>query len=86
MWYGVAVCVIIFAWGLYWSFETHDARKANADKAKEAEVSGITLQKIIFDGHSYIYLVNSWNSAGNQFLHDPGCKCFNEGKYGDRED
>jgi len=34
--------------------------------------------KIEFEDHTYVYLVNSWNSAGNSFLHDPGCVCMKE--------
>lgn len=38
------------------------------------------LKKIEVDGHTYIHLKNIWNSSGDNFLHDPGCKCFQKEK------
>ena len=37
--------------------------------------SGRYLKKLDFQNHSYIHLKNTWNSAGDQFLHDPDCEC-----------
>ena len=34
------------------------------------------MKKIEFDGHSYIFLQNTWSCAGDQLLHDPDCQCF----------
>jgi len=34
------------------------------------------LYKIEFEDHSYIFLRNTWNSAGDNILHDPDCKCI----------
>jgi hypothetical protein len=33
------------------------------------------IYKLEFEGHTYVYLVNSFNHGGNAFLHDPGCMC-----------
>lgn len=40
--------------------------------------SKTTIRKLHYDGHTYIYLINKWNYAGNQLLHDPGCECLNK--------
>jgi len=40
--------------------------------------NGRYLTKIEFEGHSYVYLKNTWNAAGDSFLHDPGCKCIKQ--------
>jgi hypothetical protein len=37
--------------------------------------TGRYLKKIEFEGHTYIYLRNTWNSAGDNLLHDPNCQC-----------
>lgn len=34
------------------------------------------LYKVEYDDHTYIYLRNTCNSAGDKFLHDPSCKCL----------
>lgn len=34
------------------------------------------IEKIKFDGHTYIHYHNCWNSAGDGFVHDPGCECL----------
>lgn len=38
--------------------------------------SGRTLEIIEFQGHTYVYLHNTWNSAGDAFCHDPDCPCI----------
>lgn len=44
----------------------------------ESKISdGRYIQKIELEGHTYIYLRNNWNCAGDNLIHDPGCKCFN---------
>ncbi len=37
--------------------------------------NGRYLYKIFYEGHSYIFLRNTWSSSGDNLLHDPGCKC-----------
>lgn len=37
------------------------------------------LKVLEYKGHTYIYLRNTWSGAGDQLLHDPGCKCKKEG-------
>ncbi len=34
------------------------------------------VSKINFDGHSYIFLRNSWSCSGDELLHDPSCQCL----------
>lgn len=38
--------------------------------------SGRYIKSIDYNNHSYIYLRNSWNSAGDQFIHNPDCECY----------
>lgn len=38
-------------------------------------INGRYLYKIFYEGHSYIFLRNTWSSAGDNIIHDPGCKC-----------
>ena len=47
------------------------------DKVNFKEVAPCRyLYKIEYEDHTYIYLRNTWNSAGDKFLHDPSCKCL----------
>lgn len=41
---------------------------------------GRTVLKIRIEDHTYIYINNTWNSAGDNFVHDPGCQCLKEGE------
>ena len=48
--------------------------------AKEEIGSSRYLVKLSFDGHSYIYLKNTWSCSGDRIMHDPGCECLKIGK------
>ena len=51
---------------------------SNLEKHSQETIisSGRYLRIIEFNGHSYVFLRNSWNSAGDQLFHDPSCKCL----------
>lgn len=50
-------------------------------KQEKIELSKCTLiiEKIEFDGHTYIHFTNRWNQAANKIVHDPRCKgCYDD--------
>lgn len=40
--------------------------------------NGRYLYKLTYEGHSYVFLRNSWSAAGDKLLHDPDCQCKNK--------
>jgi len=48
---------------------------AQAEVIKREELPHAFLEKIEFDGHTYIHYKATMYSHGDAFLHDPGCKC-----------
>lgn len=56
------------------SAETEDKPKVLSTH-RIAVASGRYLSVFEFEGHTYLYLSNSWNSSGDNFLHDPNCVC-----------
>ena len=56
----------------------HPSKLENSNSKYEIQIApGRYLKNIDFKNHSYIHLRNRWNSAGDQLLHDPECKCHN---------
>ena len=53
--------------------------KQDEDKIDYLEIAPSRyLYKINFEGHSYIFLRNTWNSSGDKLLHDPDCECLKD--------
>lgn len=48
---------------------------ANGDIIKREKFESGVMQKIEFDGHTYIHYKNRYTYADHGFLHDPGCVC-----------
>lgn len=69
-------CISMFCIFMSIFFTTRTEKDPNA--SREELKKGVYLEKICFDGHTYIFLVNGWNYAGNEFLHDPSCECLNK--------
>jgi len=42
---------------------------------KRDELPHALIEKIEFDGHTYIHYKSTLHSAGDDFMHDPTCKC-----------
>lgn len=74
----------ILGWGMCWSVSKKNTEATNVEEIVKKTLkveelpSSNSLHKIEFEGHTYIYLINKWNYAGNSFLHDPGCVCQNK--------
>lgn len=55
------------------------ACKSESQKDFDTNCKEITsfryLYKVEFENHTYIFLRNTMNSAGDKLLHDPSCKC-----------
>jgi hypothetical protein len=47
----------------------------SAEILKSEKLRSYSLEKISFDGHTYIYLSNPFSSNDRHFIHDPGCSC-----------
>lgn len=48
---------------------------ANAEVILKEELPHAILEKIEFDGHTYIHYKATMYGSGDAFLHDPGCEC-----------
>lgn len=44
--------------------------------SREKVMPGIEIMKILYEGHSYLYFYNHWNTVASAWEHDPEClKC-----------
>lgn len=41
----------------------------------EAKVKNLVIEKIFYDGHTYLHFQNTQNYWDHKFFHDPKCHC-----------
>ncbi len=74
---GIGTLILGLVIGIQISFMASD-HPSNLEKSgyETLIAPGRYIKSTDFNNHSYIHLRNSWNSAGDQLLHDHNCQCY----------